>query len=328
MASTPFPAEGTFDVPGAPGDFTNQDMSDAEEAWLAANKHLLGAEAMGDLDAAATQLIPTVNSHRIQPNGAAASQTIYQIATTNFREGETLLLKPLDPAKIITIHQQAANNIRLAGGEDYVMDETHSAIWLLLLGSTWVEIMRAGRSPIFPAGKELITASGSFVVPTGITTLYVTAVGCGGGGGEGATSAANGNAGGIGAAVAFDSITASGGAAGGGGFITGSGGTNAGAMAQAGHNGNGSTQSGQGGKSFPTALDPYGRGGKGGDGAYGGGGGASGASGAIGTAVSTDLAVTPGATLTVTVGAAGAGGTGTIGEDGAAGTAGAVLVEW
>lgn len=163
---------------------------------------------------------------------------------------------------------------------------------------------------------EIITASGNWVAPAGVTRVEVTIIGGGGGGGNTAT---NGGAGG--SSTGF-SITANGGVGGrgsgvgGGGGAGGSGGS--GGISISGEPGfsaaannalayGGGTPFGFGGRAGFATGQNYGGGGSGAGGAGGGGGGE--------TRIAA-VNVVPGNSYSITIGAGGSGGGGNIGANG------------
>lgn len=170
----------------------------------------------------------------------------------------------------------------------------------------------------------VLTSGTSWIVPAGITSVFVEVIGAsggGGGGGEGAVSGASaGNAGSVGGAggtTTFGALTTSGGGA---GFAGSGGGTSSVGSNGIAHGvGSGGTinltgwgqspgNGGEGGQTAVTAIAGC-NGGNGGTGGYSAG----------------PVTVTPGASVTIAIGAAGtsgAGGTGTGGTDGGAGVAG------
>lgn len=180
----------------------------------------------------------------------------------------------------------------------------------------------------------LITESGNWEVPAGVTSLelLVVAGGAGGGGGGNGGTATDGGVGGSGGAseVSYDggAWTVSVDAPAGGPFgrATGAGGHAAEASQRFGEDGDGASGVQSGGARIESPLAPKGRGGAGGDGVNGGGAGASG--GARWThAVQT---VEPDKLLVITIGEGGAAGVssgagGTVGE---AGIDGAVMIRW
>jgi hypothetical protein len=187
---------------------------------------------------------------------------------------------------------------------------------------TAIEDFLAATKAITISGKQLFTASGTFTVPAGVTTVYARVVGGGSGGGgswhTGDTdTAANGSNGAVSQVARSGSVLAVSAAC-----TFGYRGTSAAAGLQGVYSHTGGASNG----GNCSLLRPYGAGGAGGAGLTGwnrgGGGGAS-------EGVFAAIAVTAGQVLDITVGAGGAGGAGSpTGFAGAAGTGGAVLLEW
>lgn len=180
---------------------------------------------------------------------------------------------------------------------------------------------------VITKGKQVFTSSGTFTVPAGVTTVKVTVVGGGAAGSYFAgASVVAGPSGGTSSFGAYCSATGGGatfGGIGSNGDLNIGGGTGDGFGGGSSHMGGGGRNGhmvGEGGYSA-TAGTTYGGGGGGSssgghDILTGGGGG--------GCAVKTITGLTPGATVSVTVGAGGASVYGVTG----AGAAGVVLVEW
>lgn len=169
-------------------------------------------------------------------------------------------------------------------------------------------------------GKQLFNSSGTFTVPSGVTTVYIS--GSGGGGGGGSTS----HYGSSGGATSFGVLVSLLGGAGGGphtgdidsrGYGIGGGlpGRRYNTTYTYGGPGTANTGSGGGGGYFATSSSIY-----------------SGLGGLAGTNQhSTAYTVTSGASYTVTIGAGGAGGISTLSDNtgaGGAGGSGWLLVEW
>lgn len=164
-----------------------------------------------------------------------------------------------------------------------------------------------------PHGIIALTSGTEWVVPAGLTRIFVEVLGASGGGGGGAenSAAGDGAAGTAGGTTSFDTYSAIGGSGGVGGHAT--------ASAAAGSQGtaHGTASGGQ--------VNLTGAGRPGGVGGGGGGAAQSGAHGGHGGYVASYRAVTQGAEITFAIGAAGAsgaGGTGAAGADGGAGRAG------
>ena len=176
------------------------------------------------------------------------------------------------------------------------------------------------------ARGQFFSASGTFTVPSGITTVKVTLVGGGGGGGGGTGQngvGGNGTAGGTTTFTGFMSNTGGGGGGGGNGFSGVSGGSGANGTRT------GNTLSQFHFMNAAATGNTFGTSG-GGGGAGAGETGASGGQGGNNVPLVGFFTVTSGANITVTVGAAGNGGGGGTygGNAGGAGGAGFCLVEW
>jgi hypothetical protein len=209
------------------------------------------------------------------------------------------------------------------------------------------------------SGAQIFTSNGTFTVPSGVTEVYITAVGGGGGGGGGASDTNAGLQGGNGSSSSFGNIVVCGGTGGLGGvwgeavntqqplnncvsgFI--------GATSKAGtYAGTGASSilgipGGAGGYNCLAGNCTVGSPGVEFGTSGGGGGGSSCSSGVFesggnggnsgGFIVNYPVSVTPGAKISVTVGSGGSGGGvtpygGCTGSDGGAGALGEVIVQW
>ena len=177
---------------------------------------------------------------------------------------------------------------------------------------------------------QAFTSNGTFTIPTGITSLKITVLGGGGGGNGGASNGSGGGNSTVASGTqSITTLTGGGGASGAGG-----------AGGGIGTNGTLNIKGGSGtGGGLAGGNSIFGAGGPGGasGGAYGGGGGGGGgvagfgqaAGGAGGAAIKFLTGLTPGNTLSVTIGGGGNGGGGNCCYgSGGAGGAGVVLFEW
>ena len=237
----------------------------------------------------------------------------------------------------------AANNVLLGNGTGalQVVAPSSSGNVLTSNGTTW-----SSTSPTSPgAAGQVFTGSGTFTVPAGVVKLKVQI--CGGGGG-GSGNSVNGTAGGN---TTFGSyLTANGGAGGTtGGSSVSAGGTASGGQinltggtgqfnAAGGFNGGGGAGSGT---ATPNAPGVGILGGTGGyldsniSSAYlaatgygNGGGGTNQAGGGGGYCLGYITGLTPGSSITVTIGAAGTCSTAGLSLSGSNGTQGICIIEW
>ncbi len=188
------------------------------------------------------------------------------------------------------------------------------------------------------ANTAIFTSNNSWTVPNGITTIYVS--GCaGGGGGAGGNNGSSGSSGGtttlVSGGTTLLSLAAGGGGGGGGSAGGGGSGYPTGGYGISGYNGisnyyyggtGASSIFGSGGNNTSGAgisAFGYGAGGGGGGGSatYTGGGGGAGQS-----VLLQAVTVTPGSSLTITIGAGGAGGSGTY--PGGNGAPGILIIQW
>jgi hypothetical protein len=215
-----------------------------------------------------------------------------------------------------------ANNVLLGNGTSALQAVAPGASGNLLTsnGTTWT----SAAAPAAPfQNLTVVASSGTFTIPAGIATIKVTVIGGGGGGGgqPGSAGSAGGDTSLASGTQTISTITGNGGAGGpsNNGSTGGAGGSASGGNLNfSGDPGQSSSQNGfmgwqPGGSSF------FGGGGQAGSGGNYGGGGAGvssststapgGGGGGGGTAISYLKNLTPGNTLTVTIGAGGSGST-------------------
>lgn len=310
------------------------------QAILAGTKQLPGAEAFSDLTINSGVVVATGSAHRIDTEGAASADNLDKIQVTNVRNGCFMILRPVNIARKVTVRhmQGGSGQVYLVAAGSYTMDIENAALVLQLVGTTWYEIARVNGAVSSGENQERFNSSGTFTVPTGIKTIFVTGVGGGGGGGGGAGSedfpgagsnGSNGSASSVSGGISF---TVNGGS-GGYGATTPQGGED---REQGGSPGQNSyiNSGGHGGASCVSALGTNGQGGHGGRGGSGAtsgdlGGGGGGGGGCGYSQHRVEFSVTSLTELTVTIGAGGAGGSGGgNGSSGSAGVAGTILIEW
>jgi hypothetical protein len=317
------------------------------EDFLAATKQLLGAQPRTEVTlSSGGHITPSRSVHSVDTYMDAASDNL-DFISLSLPDGSFLLLVPENTGRVVTVRNtlSAGNGkIQLNNATPHIMDAAHKCILLRRDGATWYEVIRVGAGSEGGISRQVFTASGTFTVPAGVTSVYVTMIGGGGGGAGGAAgkatdSSGNGTVGDQGGDTLFGvHLTSTGGAGGSPGTWEGQGGA-------AGFNGDiGENMfllyGGRGGRSLSSVLGNPGKGGqggKGGDATIGlnaGGGGASGSPSTGPYLRELVSGLTPGANITVTVGAGGAGGAkgtfagGTDGSDGSSGNSGIVIVEW
>lgn len=316
----------------------SQHIADVQ-AILAATQQLPGAAAFTDLTISGGVVLATGPAHTIKTEGAAGTDNLDKIQVTNMNDGAIIILRPGDSNVVTVRHMQGGSGqIYLGAAGSYVMNATNAALVLQLKGTTWYELLRISGSTMSGENQERFNSSGTFTVPTGITSIFVTGVGGGGGGGGGAGSEDDPGSGSNGSNGAASTITdgisfSCSGGSGGYGAIGTQGGED---REQGGGPGQNAVadSGGWGGAACTTPQGSYGqgghggRGGSGGSGALDGGGGGGGGGGGF-SIIRQQFSVTPLTDLTVTIGAGGSGGAGggngTSGSNGATGT---ILIEW
>jgi hypothetical protein len=89
-------------------------------------------------------ITPTRGAHDVDTEGAAASDDLSNIATSNLADGRWLLPRPLSAGRIITVRHLAggAGQIWLAYGGDYEMSTLNACLLLQRSGTDSREVMR------------------------------------------------------------------------------------------------------------------------------------------------------------------------------------------
>lgn len=339
MAENAFPVSGAWDVPGTPGDFEDADNATQMQLLLLATKHLVGAQGTPPtIEPVAGVLTPIEPISFVDTELSGPSSTVFAINTSNFRDGELCILRCKDATHVVTFSGAIVSPGSIPSN-NFVMDDLGKNITLIKQGSVFAEYDRSGVSPLTPHGKEWITSSANWIVPSDVYKAWITIVdgGPGGGGGAGSEAGAGDGANGVlGGSTEFGGLASgSTGNVGTGGKANGLAGEATNLNGSHGLPGNSAGAVG-GGRGKQTLLGVYGSGGDGGLGRTGGGSGGSG-SGSTSSENDTrkQVTTTPGDTIVVTIGAGGAGGAGgaagsggDAGGAGSVGFQGAVLVEW
>lgn len=266
----------------------------------------------------------------VSTGSAWVSGPISSAAVISFSGGTTGLTPSSPTAGAVTL----SGTLAAASGGTGITSSGASGNVLRSTGSGWQSaFMAQGFS-----NMQVFTGSTTWTIPSGINNIRVTVVGGGGGGGGDNPGGSGGTSSLASGTQTISTVSASGGSAG-GSTSSGSGGIGSGGdfnfYGSAGSTGTNAqfNTGGQGGASFfggmtqrQAAGSVYGSGG--GAGVYypgpyfypGGGGGG-------GCAIKYINGITPGNTLTITIGSGGAGGTASV-APGAAGASGVVIIEY
>lgn len=347
-----FPADTAFDDSAV--DFVDV-LQDNLADLLLATRQLPGGRVPETVTISGGQITVSQAFVLVDTEGAASSDYLDNIVAPDLPDGSLVCCMAFSTARVPVIRARrgGTGQIDLAGdgNPETSLDAPNKGLLLRKNGDRWTEVLlRASETPLRQQGSIEFGSSGTWIVPAGVTKARLTQIAAGGGGGGGAgtnTDGSPGVAGGNGgnggdttvAGLPGGDLTATGGTGGGGGQSDGRGG------AAAGNGRHGSdafaTSAGRatvGPVPVVGAFNSRGRGGNGGLGANantgftGGGGGATGAPGNL-AYLDALVEVTPGSTLTITIGAggsAGAAGTGTFanGFAGGAGQDGYVRIQY
>jgi len=164
----------------------------------------------GDAMTGTLNFAPTVSvaSATATGIGAALSNVITITGTTtitSFSSAPAGSVRWLTFAGVLTLTHNGVSLI-LPGGANITTAAGDSAVFESLGSGNWrcTNYTRANGTSVVTAGaytRVLITASGTWTCPAGVTAIYVTASAGGGGGGGGTSAASSGGGGGGGAAV-------------------------------------------------------------------------------------------------------------------------------
>lgn len=139
MTSLPSDADITY-VAGEPGG-----------VWVSAVRLLfqfvsesIAAAAPTTLTISGGSITPTIGTHLVDTEGAAATDDLTNIATTNLPDGRWLLLRPANPARVVTVKHNAggAGQISLGQSADYALSSATSFVVLERSGTGWREMFR------------------------------------------------------------------------------------------------------------------------------------------------------------------------------------------
>jgi hypothetical protein len=164
-----------------------------------------GDTMTGSLNFATTQ---TIASATATPIGTSTSNVVIISGTTtitSFSSATAGAVRLVTFSGILTLTHNATSLI-LPGAANITTAAGDSAEFTSLGSGNWrcTKYTRANGAPVVAAGaytRVLITASGTWTCPAGVTQIYVTASAGGGGGGGGTSAASSGGGGGGGAAI-------------------------------------------------------------------------------------------------------------------------------
>lgn len=187
------------------GDPTQLEFKEAIAALLdAVQSGIPGAKAATALTLSSSGYItPTQSFHTVDTEGGAASDDLNYIVQTNTPDGFFLFLQQADDGRRVTLKHGSLipGGLVLPGGADITLEDSFDGVILRRAGAYWRWVARMKQTQVTPHGKEIFYTPGSFTwtVPTGVTQIWVHAVGGGGGGGgasDGTSDGADGSAGG------------------------------------------------------------------------------------------------------------------------------------
>jgi len=127
---------------------TNAEMKAAFESLRDILAESVGGEASAELTIASGSVTPAEGSgggiFRIDTEGNAASDTLDTIAQTNTRDGQVIVLRAENAARVVTVNSGAGGTgqILLYDGVDFVFASTSAYLFLRRSGTDWVELFR------------------------------------------------------------------------------------------------------------------------------------------------------------------------------------------
>lgn len=122
------------------GDF----LSNILEKFLGAAEESPGGAAETDLSILSGVITPTRAVHRVDTQGATASDDLTTAAISTHTEGRWLLLKSVDNSRVVTIKHAVAGDggFYMTDSADFVLSSTARRIVFERVGNVWVEILR------------------------------------------------------------------------------------------------------------------------------------------------------------------------------------------
>jgi len=129
----------------AAGYMTNASRDEGEfktalDSFLAATKLLHGASAQAAYTVASGSITPTVATMTVDSESAAASDDLETVQTTNFNDGNIIIIRNFADARNIVV-KNGTGNITTLSGSDVTLDTTKQYMMLMLVSSTWYEIL-------------------------------------------------------------------------------------------------------------------------------------------------------------------------------------------
>lgn len=104
---------------------------------------ILGGSPETTLTIATGVITPTLGSHAVDTEAAAATDDLTNILTTNLNDGNLLLIHSVSAARVITIKHNAggAGQVSLSLGVDLVLESPNEWVFLKRSGADWVQVL-------------------------------------------------------------------------------------------------------------------------------------------------------------------------------------------
>ena len=106
---------------------------------------LMGGSAEADLTIATGAVVPTGATHRIDTEASASTDDLDTITATNTPSGRLLLIRAKNTARTVVVKHNASpgvDQISLADGEDFSLNDAVKSILLFYNGTYWEEFWR------------------------------------------------------------------------------------------------------------------------------------------------------------------------------------------
>ena len=112
--------------------------------------------------------VGTINILNVDTEGAIAADDLLTIQTGNFTNGDMVIIRGVDPARVVTVKE--GDNIELGNNADFVSGDKDSGICLQLFDNVWYETFRT------PANVVSVSTLRSAGIPQPVSGIEVSAI--------------------------------------------------------------------------------------------------------------------------------------------------------
>lgn len=134
----------------ASGYFENADRTEGEAKQALEDQRdfiaqFPGGSDLSELTISGGAVTPTIGNHTIDTESDDASDDLDTIATTNFDEGQLLLIRAEDTSRTVVVKHEAggAGQIHTVDAADITLDDDEAHVLLQLNGTDWYEVFRS-----------------------------------------------------------------------------------------------------------------------------------------------------------------------------------------